>query len=431
MNVAGAVGADLAPREWPYLTADVPPVAGVIRRYYEDFVVDEISLYEPEGHGDHTFFRIEKAGLSTMKAVSDIARALGVRPREIGVAGLKDAHAVTRQTLSVEHVDPARVLALELPRIRVLSATRHPRKLRTGHLAGNRFRIRVRDVDPARLADVRRVLAVLARRGVPNYFGPQRFGRRGDTAAVGRALVRARWDDAVALIAGRPMAADTGEVRLARERFDAGDYDGAAPLWPPAYRHVARLCRAMARSRGDARRALHAIERRMLRFYVSAYQSWLFNEVLARRVDELDRVRTGDLAYRHDTGGVFLIEDEAAEQPRAERFEISATGPLPGPGMRVPEGWPAAVERDVLERAGARLDEFPATGPFRAPGTRRPLRFPIGEAEVESGTDDDGAYFEFRFTLPPGAYATAVLREVGKDRITTAREDGDGVATGG
>src|SRR5690606_41143333 len=123
-------------------------------------------------------------------------------------------------------------------------------------------------------------------------FGPQRFGRRGDTAAVGRALVRARWDDAVALIAGRPMAADTGEVRLARERFDAGDYDGAAPLWPPAYRHVARLCRAMARSRGDARRALHAIERRMLRFHVSAYQSWLFNEVLPRRVDELDRVRT-------------------------------------------------------------------------------------------------------------------------------------------
>ena len=151
-SAARARGLDGAPPEailppgterWPYLTADVPAVPGTLKRSYEDFVVEEVPLYEPEGEGDHVFFTIEKAGLTTHKAVADIARALGVRPRDIGLAGLKDAHAVTRQTLSVEHVDPERILALELPRIRVLSARRHRRKLRVGHLAGNRFTIRL------------------------------------------------------------------------------------------------------------------------------------------------------------------------------------------------------------------------------------------------------------------------------------------------
>src|SRR5690606_16112315 len=103
---------DVDPRtRWPYLTAGQPPVPGAIKRSYEDFVVDEVPLYEPEGHGDHVFFRIEKEGLSTQRAVGDVARALGVRADTIGVAGLKDARAVTRQTLSVEHVEPERIEA--------------------------------------------------------------------------------------------------------------------------------------------------------------------------------------------------------------------------------------------------------------------------------------------------------------------------------
>ncbi|HEX6938685.1 MAG TPA: tRNA pseudouridine(13) synthase TruD, partial [Longimicrobiales bacterium] len=374
----------------------------------------------PEGRGDHVFFTIEKAGLTTHKAVADIARALGVRARDIGFAGLKDAHAVTRQTLSVEHVDPARIEALELPRIRVLAVARHPRKLRVGHLAANRFTIRLRDVAPDRLDDARRVLAVLARRGVPNYFGRQRFGTRGDTAEIGRRLVDGDLDGAVSLIAGAPGPHDTGAVRRAREAFEAGAYREAATLWPRAYAAHARLSRAMAREKGDARRALRALDRRLLRLFVNAYQSWLFNEVLARRIDALDRVLDGDLACRHDSGGIFRVEDAAVEQPRAAAFEISPTGPLPGPEMRRAEGVPGAIEEDVLRAAGRRLEDFPARGPFRVTGGRRPLRFPLADAGVEPGHDEAGDYFEFRFTLPPGCYATAVLREVCKERLTAS-----------
>lgn len=429
------------PEPWPYLTADVPGVPGALRRAYEDFVVEELPLYQPEGRGDHVFLTIEKAGLTTHKAVADIAAALGVRPRDVGFAGLKDARAVTRQTLSIEHVDPARVEALDLPRIRVLAVSRHPRKLRVGHLAGNRFRVRLRDAGPARLDDARRVLAVLARRGAPNYFGRQRFGARGDTAEIGRRLLTGDFDGAVSLIAGAPGPRDTGPVLEARTRFHAGDFDGAAPFWPRAYAAHARLSRAMAREHGDARRALRALDRRMLRLFANAYQSWLFNLVLARRIHALDRILDGDLAYKHDTGGIFLVGDASAEQPRADRFEISPTGPLPGPEMRAPGGEPGEIERAVLHDAGirvddlpssgparvagARLDDFPATGPFRVPGGRRPLRFPLRDARVEPGHDDAGAYLEFRFTLPAGCYATAVLREVCKDGLVEGGEEGD------
>lgn len=419
---------DVDPRtRWPYLTAGQPPVPGAIKRSYEDFVVDEVPLYEPEGHGDHVFFRIEKEGLSTQRAVGDVARALGVRADTIGVAGLKDARAVTRQTLSVEHVEPERIEALEIPRIRVLWARRHTRKLRTGHLAANRFRIRLRETDPSRIDDVRQILDTLSRRGVPNYFGPQRFGTRGDTGEVGRALILGDWQRAVDLIAGSPGTTDTGSVLEARTLFAEGRYRESADVWPSGYRHCARLARAMAREKGDARRALYALDRSLLRFYVQAFQSWLFNDVLARRIDALDRVLTGDLAVKHETGGVFLVEDAMVEQPRAERFEISPTGPLFGPEMRWPEGEPAAIERAVLEAAAIDVDDFPARGPFRVSGSRRPLRFPMHDASVEAGEDDDGAFIEFRFTLPPGAYATAILREVCKDRLDEgASEDLDG-----
>src|SRR5262245_61431504 len=124
--------------QWPYLTQDVPGLAAAIKRRYEDFQVDEIPAYEASGSGDHVYFRIEKAGLSTMRAVHDISRALGVPSREIGLAGLKDARAVTRQTFSLEHADPDRVAALSIPRIKILSVSRHSNKLRIGHLHGNR-----------------------------------------------------------------------------------------------------------------------------------------------------------------------------------------------------------------------------------------------------------------------------------------------------
>ena len=168
------------------------PAAGLIKADYTDFVVEEIPLYPADGAGTHTYFLVEKAGLTTMQAVAEIARALNVRRHEIGFAGQKDSHAVTRQWMSVEHVAPEHVAALRISRMKVLETTRHRNKLRLGHLKGNAFTVRVRQTEPERLAELQDALAELTRRGVPNWFGVQRFGYRGDTWTLGRALVRGR-----------------------------------------------------------------------------------------------------------------------------------------------------------------------------------------------------------------------------------------------
>lgn len=398
----------------PYLTHEVAPLRAVIKQRYEDFVVEELPLYPSSGRGTHCYFKIEKRGLATIRAVHDIARALGVPSGQIGVAGLKDARGVTVQTLSIEHVDPTRLQALDIPRIRVLSVERHTNKLKIGHLAANRFCIKLRDMDHARLSDMRAICQVLDARGVPNYFGSQRFGLRGDTALVGRAILERDFANAIDLILGRAGPHDHGDVLRARRLYDAGDYEAAANAWPYGFRDNVRACRAMAKSNGKHKRAFHAVDARMRQFFLNAFQSHIFNRVLARRIQEIDQVRVGDIAWKHENGATFLVEDAAAESPRATAFEISPTGPLFGPRMKAPQGEPAQVERSIMEDEGVTGESLGEIKGLRQQGARRPLRFHPAELEIEPGNDEHGPHVECRFTLPPGSYATVLLREVCK-----------------
>jgi tRNA pseudouridine13 synthase len=335
-----------------------------------------------------------------------------VAPRSIGYAGLKDSQALTRQVLSVEHQEPCRVEALELAGLRVLWANLHGNRLRIGHLAGNRFVIRLRGTNAESEPRVRAKLRSLEQTGVPNYFGEQRFGVRGDSWCVGRALLLGDSQEAVAWLVGRPGPRDHGQVRRARELYEAGDYDRAARAWPGNFRDQIRLCSALAKKRGDAARALHAVDLGLLRLTIAAYQGWLFNQVVAERLPELERVLLGDLAWKHDNGAVFLVEDTAVEQARAERQAISPSGPLFGRKTTMPQGRPLEIELGVLARAGHTANDFLRRGALEWQGARRPLRFPLGAWQCASGVDEDGDYIELGFSLPPGCYATSVLREI-------------------
>lgn len=398
--------------ELPRLLKDFKLAAGLIKADYTDFVVEEIPLYPADGAGTHTYFLLEKAGLSTLQAVADIAHALNVRRHEIGFAGLKDARAVTRQWMSIEHVEPERVTALQIPRLRVLEATRHRNKLRLGHLKGNAFVIKVRQTEPERLAELQDALAELGRRGVPNYFGAQRFGYRGDTWAVGRALLQNHADEAVDLILGRPTDADTGDIRRARQLYDGGDYTAAARAWPGMFRTERRMLKAIERAGGKRRRALGVLDRSTRNFYASAYQSHLFNRVVAARLETgLDRLWNGDLAWLHASGAVFRVEDVAVEQPRADRFDISPTGPLYGYRMTEPTGPAGELEAHIYADEGLSPDML-REGLVRTKGGRRPLRFRPEEGRLSLGADERGPYVELAFVLPRGCYATALLGEL-------------------
>ena len=156
------------------------------------------------------------------------------------------------------------------------------------------------------------------------------------------------------------------------------------------------------------------MDRAIKRLYVSAYQAWLFNQVVAARIDGLDRLMVGDLAWRHANGAAFLVEDAAEEQPRCDAFEISPSGPLFGYRMTEAQGEPGDMERQPLLDAGLTPEDFRAPAAQKARGARRPLRFGLADVVVDSGQDGDGPYIELRFALPSGCYATTVLREVCK-----------------
>ena len=348
----------------------------------EDFIVEELLLYEPSGTGTHTYFAIRKRNLSTMEAIHRIAQELQVPTRDFGYAGLKDKNAITTQVLSVEGVAPERILSIEQPAIEVLWAERHTHKLRVGHLRGNHFELTLRDIPHDTLPLVKVSTEQMVTEGVPNRFGVQRFGNKNDSHLIGKALVKAEWETVV-----HYMLAD-----------DAPQVDSVAR----------RIQQELARK--PVEKVVASIPYRLRKLYLSAYQAYLFNSVLEKRMPHLIRLLEGDIAVKHSNGAPFLVADPTIEQPRADAFEISPSGPIFGYKMRMPAGDVFTLETSILADEGVRFEKFRKVVGIRLPGTRRPLRMPIQLHEVSAVDDNVG--IRLGFTLPAGGYATVVVEEL-------------------
>jgi len=401
-----------------YLTTQTPGTGGVIKTRDEDFYVEELPLYEACGKGNHAYAFIEKRGLTTREALDRISRALKVPFRSIGSAGLKDAHAVTRQWISIERVCPERVQKLDVPRIQILAVTSHTNKLKPGHLAGNRFVVRLRRVTmpiEQAAATAQDVLAVLAHTGMPNYFGPQRFGNRNDNPRLGKAIIDDNAETFIDRFLGDPRPdLDSPAALEARTLYTEGHYQEALQACPGQAQEQCRALRALLKSQGNKTRAFYAIDKHLKGFFISAYQSELFNRVLTARMPEIDTLLLGDMAYKHVNGASFGVEDPAVEQPRCDRFEISPTGPLLGRRTTRLTGPAGDIENPILEAEHldeARLNQMKRLG---ARGGRRPLRVQPRNTQVATGTDDLGPYLELHFELDPGCYATTLIAEITK-----------------
>jgi tRNA pseudouridine13 synthase len=416
----------------PFLTSDFPGVGGAIKQRPEDFFVQEIPRYEASGEGEHVYCEIQKVGTTTFHAINQIARALDVSSRDIGYAGLKDANAVARQVISIQGTTEQAVMALRPPNITVLWAARHGNKLRLGHSAGNRFAIKIRDVNPTDVVKLTPLTDQLQQRGMPNYFGEQRFGRRGDNDKLGATLIRGRPEELLKLLLGSAdPAIDDAQTIGARHAFEAGDFEKSMHLWS---RHHGLERRILARliKTGSPGEAVRAIDEKLRRLWVSALQSKLFNEVVARRIDSLGTLVAGDLAWKHENGACFRVESAQVEQPRADAFEISPTGPLVGYRMTPPEGEPLAMEEAIFKSHGLTPGHFRQDGRDRAKGARRPLRVQPKDISLAAGVDEHGGHITVAFTLPAGSYATVLLRELMKSDVAeTSPSPTDAGATGG
>src|SRR5476651_1173195 len=215
-----------------YLTADIPGSGGIIKESPDDFRVTEIPAYDPSGSGEHLYLTIEKRGMTTLEAISRVARELRITERDIGYAGMKDSVGVTRQILSVQRIRPEDVVGRDVNGVKVIAAIRHGNKLKLGHIKGNRFRIAVRGVAADASASVSAVLAVLRERGVPNWFGEQRYGAQGNSHLIGAALVRRDWRGAVNRLIGDPDALRDAQWRAAIAAYQQDDLVGALRLMP-------------------------------------------------------------------------------------------------------------------------------------------------------------------------------------------------------
>lgn len=428
-----------------YLTAGIPPVGGLLRERPEDFIVEEVPAYQPSGQGEHIYLFVQKYNMPASQLISILARHFGVRESDIGYAGLKDRRAVTRQVVSIHAPGrtPESFPSLQHDRVQILWADLHTNKLRRGHLKANRFAIKIRRVPLAAVFPVRRALLHLAQVGVPNRAGEQRFGAMGNNHIIGMHALRADFPAAVAEIlrpfpfdpaATSDSAAESGGGVLndahqaeARQLYAQGRIAEAARLMP-RYAHAEHAVLA-ALARGASPAAAYAAIAPVQRaFYLSAFQSAVFNAVLDARLaaGTLATLLPGDIAFKHENGAAFAVTDETLADPatadRLAALEISPSGPMWAAAMLRAAGNTAIAEADALARAGiqeshlAAFDQASAShgGKDHLQGARRPLRVPLTYPEVDAGADEHGMYIRCSFELPPGAFATVVMRELMK-----------------
>jgi tRNA pseudouridine13 synthase len=350
---------DFDPRTPPLWTSDLPGIGGRIKSVPEDFEVEEVPAYPPSGTGDFLYLWIEKRGLGAEYFLRQVARRLELSPGEVGSAGLKDRHAVTRQMISVPVSAEPLLDQLEGDGIRLLNVSRHNNKLKPGHLHGNRFRIVIRDVVPDAAARLAPLLERLRREGLPNFYGAQRFGRDGETGRLGLGLLRSG-------PGGQPRA--------------------------PFLRKLA----------------------------LSAAQSALFNRYLSRRETDglLRKVLPGDVMAKWPFGGMFVARDVSAEQSRFDVRETVTAGPIFGRKTFPAQDEAAAREESVLGDAGLRPAVFQGFGKL-IQGTRRHNLVYMDDLEAHAIAEGICC----TFTLPAGTYATVLLRELMKSDLPDERED--------
>ncbi len=335
-----------------------------------DFVVEENPLYEFSGEGEHLVLFVRKKNLSTLELVSAIAKYLGIKNKEIGYAGLKDKHAMTKQYISLHKKYEESLENFNHENIKILSKTYHNNKIRIGHLKSNRFYIKVKKVNPTSAAKIDEALKNISNDGMPNFFGYQRFGRDGDNHIDGEKIAK-------------------GEKKERNPKIK--------------------------------------------KLLISAYQSHLFNLWLSRRLEintlvnnfkseelvqvlnmpkiELDKLKdqkhpfkllSGDIMEHYPHGRLFDFDGSEDDLTRFNQRDISATGLLCGKKARLSSDLARQVEKDFDDE-------------INADGTRRYAW--VYPTDVEGRFNPIEAQYEFNFTLPKGSYATVLLEEIAKKKI--------------
>ena len=412
-----------------YLTQS-PGISGRIRQRAEDFVVNEVYAGHFASEGRYQLIKVTKTDTEMHHMARELSRRLQISQRRISWAGTKDKRAVTTQRMSVDSIRLAE--ALSFGNVVAEPIGRSDRPVTLGDLDGNDFVITVRGVGGPRNNVISAVESVVEEtrnaRGLPNFFGIQRFGSiRPVNHLVGRALVDGDVERAVMTYIGKPFPDEPDDVKAVRQSVaETYDFKEALKRMPIRLRYERAMLNHLAKYPNDFDGALGVLSTNLQKLFVHAFQSYLFNRMLSSRLE-----RGFPLAVGFDGDRVWAPDRERLRTVVPKNVQdinhsLSAGTayvqmPVPGYNTELSDGVIGQIERDVLASAGVDLDAFRVESCPRlaSKGVMRNVLLPA-HIQFDVAADelaDDMLKVELRFFLPKGGYATTVLRELTKTRL--------------
>jgi tRNA pseudouridine13 synthase len=383
-----------------------------VKQQPEDFQVEELTDVTPADAGPFSFYRLEKRGWTTPDALQAIRRRWKLEGRRISYGGLKDRHAVTVQYLTIWHGPKRRLThqGFSLEHLGQLTAPYSSAEIRA-----NRFRITLRNLDDQELAHARPALEAVRRQGVPNYYDDQRFGSvspEGEFVAL--AMVRGQPEEALRLALAAPYEHDRSaqkkEKALLGEHW--GDWPALKAVLPRG--HARSLVSYLADHPTDFRGALERLRPELQGLYVSAYQSHVWNRILARWLHE--NCRPEQLIEVRLRLGQVPMHQDLDEEPFRKLAALEL--PLPTARSRLDPLDPrSALLETVLAEEGLRPEQLKLKGSrkmFFSRGERTALCLPAG-LTTQAAPDElhpGRSKLLLAFELPRGCYATLIVKRI-------------------
>lgn len=403
-------------------------VGGFIRGSVEDFYVEELTNRIESSAGKYLILELTKRNWDTHRLVHDLARILRISKERIAWAGTKDKRAVTKQKISIWDIAEEDVQRIRLRDVELKPVGRSNRKISLGDLWGNRFKIILRGIDlPLEVArnQIEAITCeILEARGAPNFFGIQRFGEmRPVTHLVGEAIVRGNPGEAALTYIGKSFPEEPPEIRMARQQvYDTRDYKAGLELFPVFLQYERAVLNHLVKNPEDYIGALRVLSFNLRKLFVHAYQSYLFNLILSKRLESglpLNQALEGDIVcFKNEVG---LPDVTRLQRVKADNLaginnllrlgRAFVTAPLIGYETEFAESTPGEIEHSIVEENKVDLEGFkvPMIPELASKGIRREIILPVAPSIQVMGDDKTEAVFEF--TLPKGGYATTLLRE--------------------
>jgi len=415
-----------------FYTQGIPGIGGKLRKTPDDFVVDEISVLPPPSpDGKFVVARVWHRNWEMNRLVRRLSSNLKVGRSRVGFAGTKDGRAVATQLMSFNApIDD--VKALSIPDVKIIDAYSARRMVEIGDLIGNRFAIKVSDIEDR--ANIKGTCEAIRARldalgGFPNFFGTQRFGSvRPITHLIGKDLIKGDFEGAVMRYVANPMEDEDSDANQARRTLqETRDYERALKEFPRKLTFERTMIGHLDDKPGDYLGALRTIPKNLLMMFVHAYQSYLFNRILCERIRRgipINRPVVGDLILPlnkldlPDRDNPILVTKDNLEKVVRNSGEQKAfvSGLLYGTESGFADGPMGEIERDIVAKEDIGHMDFQIVGLREASskGTRREILAPYKELGMKF--EEDTA--EFSFSLNKGCYATAFLREFMKAEIS-------------